>query len=82
MPAVAQAGVMRWPLHRRLQPRRRAQDPAAPGVEPGFAPALSSVEKRYISVCARVGGDNLPQIQLVGDFGRAGKLEIPLSFVI
>ena len=52
MPAVAQAGVMRWPLHRRLQPRRRAQDPAAPGVEPGFAPAHQL--KNDIFLCVRV----------------------------
>lgn len=70
---------MRWPLLPSLHPRRRAQDLVAPGVEPGFAPAQSSVEKQCISVCARVAGYNLPPIYLVGGFGVAGKLEGHLS---
>lgn len=59
LPAVAQGGVKRWPHHS----RRRAQDSAAPSVQPGFAAAQSSVEKQFISVRARDGGDTLPQIQ-------------------
>lgn len=56
---MAQGGVKRWPHHS----RRRAQDSAAPSVQPGFAAAQSSVEKQFISVRARDGGDTLPQIQ-------------------
>lgn len=67
---------MRWPLLPSLHPRRWAQDLVAPGVEPGFALAQSSVEKQCIFVCARVAGYNLPPIYLVGGFGVAGKLEI------
>lgn len=66
---MAQAGVMRWPLPPSLHPRRRARDPAAPGVEPAFAPARSSVDKQCISVCACVGDGTLPQIQLECCFG-------------
>lgn len=69
---------MRWPLLPSLHPRCRAQDLVAPGVEPGFAPAQSSVEKQCISVCARVAGYDLPPIYL-GGFGVAGKLEGHLS---
>lgn len=53
LPAVAQAGVMRWPLLPSLHPRRSSQDPVATGVEPGFAPAQSSVEKQCI-LCVHV----------------------------
>lgn len=48
-----------------------------PGVELDFAPPQSSGEKLYVSVCARVGDDDLAEFQLSG-FGRAGKLEVHL----
>lgn len=67
---------MRWPLH----PRRRAQDPAARALSL-FAAAQSSGEKRFIPVCSRDGGDTLPQLQLAGCFGEAGKLGVHLSLL-
>lgn len=50
------------------------------GVELDFAPPQSSGFEKYIyiSVCARVGGDNLAEFQL-SSLREAGKLEVHLS---